>query len=216
MLVKHLLPEVMDVAMSTLIEYIPLILFFAVYKMVDIYWATGVLVAASAIQMAYAYFKEGKIGTRHWVFFAIALVLGTMTILFRDEHFIQWKATFIYAILALTLVISRCFFKKNLVQKALVGLLNSVAEKQSDSSADSNAGSSDANNILVPQKVWEQLNIFWVVLFSAIAALNIYVAYNFSLDFWVNFKVFGLMGITFVAIIFTIVRVYPYFPDEQS
>lgn len=213
--------------MSTLIEYIPLILFFAVYKMVDIYWATGVLVAASAIQMAYAYFKEGKIGTRHWVFFAIALVLGTMTILFRDEHFIQWKATFVYAILALTLVISRCFFKKNLVQKALLGLLNSVAEKQtqasSGSNTDKNAGGTaegnvdnNAESITVPQKVWEQLNIFWVLLFSAIAALNIYVAYNFSLDFWVNFKVFGLMGITFVAIIFTIARVYPYFPDEQS
>lgn len=209
--------------MSTLIEYIPLILFFAVYKMVDIYWATGVLVAASAIQMAYAYFKEGKIGTRHWVFFAIALVLGTMTILFRDEHFIQWKATFVYAILALTLVISRCFFKKNLVQKALLGLLNSVAEKQTQASTGSNTdkntgGTADSNaeSITVPQKVWEQLNIFWVLLFSAIAALNIYVAYNFSLDFWVNFKVFGLMGITFAAIIFTIVRVYPYFPDEQS
>ncbi|MBS3796475.1 inner membrane-spanning protein YciB [Pseudoalteromonas sp. BDTF-M6] len=197
--------------MSTLIEYIPLILFFAVYKMVDIYWATGVLVAASAIQMAYAYFKEGKIGTRHWVFFAIALVLGTMTILFRDEHFIQWKATFVYAILALTLIISRWFFDKNLVQKALLGLLNSVAEKQNEGEA-----GTSAESILVPKKVWEQLNIFWVVMFSAIAALNIYVAYNFSLDFWVNFKVFGLMGITFVAIIFTIARVYPYFPDEQS
>ncbi|WP_105190255.1 inner membrane-spanning protein YciB [Pseudoalteromonas sp. T1lg48] len=197
--------------MSTLIEYIPLILFFAVYKMVDIYWATAVLIAACAIQMAYAYFKEGKIGTRHWVFFAIALVLGTMTILFRDEHFIQWKATFVYAILALTLIVSRCFFNKNLVQKALMGLLDSVAEKQNDTNTDASPES-----ILVPQKVWEQLNVFWVVLFSAIAALNIYVAYNFSLDFWVNFKVFGLMGITFVAIIFTIARLYRYFPDEQS
>ncbi|MEO2279196.1 inner membrane-spanning protein YciB [Pseudoalteromonas pernae] len=192
--------------MATLIEYIPLILFFAVYKLVDIYWATGILVVASAIQIAYAYFKEGSVPKRHYIFFAIALVLGTMTILFRDEHFIQWKATFIYAILALSLLVSRFIFKKNLVEKALTGLLKSVSEKQGES------GNAD---IEVPNKIWEQLNAFWVVLFAVIAALNIYVAYNFSLDFWVNFKVFGLIGITFVAIIFTIARIYPYFPDEE-
>ncbi|WP_462158547.1 inner membrane-spanning protein YciB [Pseudoalteromonas sp. GB56] len=192
--------------MATLIEYIPLILFFAVYKLVDIYWATGVLVIASGIQIAYAYFKEGSVPKRHYIFFAVALVLGTMTILFRDEHFIQWKATFIYAILALSLLVSRFIFKKNLVEKALTGLLKSVSEKQGE----------NANvEIDVPTKIWEQLNAFWVVLFAFIAALNIYVAYNFSLDFWVNFKVFGLIGITFVAIIFTIVRIYPYFPEEE-
>ncbi|MFY8273314.1 inner membrane-spanning protein YciB [Pseudoalteromonas sp. SSDWG2] len=193
--------------MATLIEYIPLILFFAVYKLVDIYWATAVLVVASGIQIAYAYFKEGSVAKRHWIFFAIALVLGTMTILFRDEHFIQWKATFIYALLALALLVSRFVFKKNLVQKALVGLLESVSEKQGDNTADT---------VEVPAKIWEQLNTFWVILFAFIAALNIYVAYNFSLDFWVNFKVFGLIGITFIAIIFTIVRIYPYFPEEES
>ena len=206
MLVKHQLLVVMDNNMATLIEYIPLILFFAVYKLVDIYWATGVLVIASGIQIAFAYFKDGSVPKRHWVFFAIALVLGTMTILFRDEHFIQWKATFIYGILSLALLISRFIFKKNLVQKALTGLLKSVSEKQGDSGDVS---------IEVPQKIWEQLNAFWIVLFAIIAALNIYVAYNFSLDFWVNFKVFGLIGITFVAIIMTLVRIFPYFPDEE-
>ncbi|RZF80114.1 septation protein IspZ [Pseudoalteromonas sp. CO325X] len=193
--------------MSTLIEYIPLILFFAVYKLVDIYWATGVLIGTSALQLAYGYFKEGHIAKRHWVFFAIALVLGTMTILFRDEHFIQWKATFIYALLALVLLAARLFFKKNLVQKALTGLLKSVEEKQ---------GGEQGQEITVPERIWEQLNIFWVILFAVIAVLNIYVAYNFSLDFWVNFKVFGLIGITFVAIIATIMRLYPYFPEEES
>ncbi|WP_151172599.1 inner membrane-spanning protein YciB [Pseudoalteromonas ruthenica] len=193
--------------MSTLIEYIPLILFFAVYKLVDIYWATGVLIGTSALQLAYGYLKEGHIAKRHWVFFAIALVLGTMTILFRDEHFIQWKATFIYALLALVLLAARLFFKKNLVQKALTGLLKSVEEKQ---------GGEQGQEITVPERIWEQLNIFWVILFAVIAVLNIYVAYNFSLDFWVNFKVFGLIGITFMAIIATIMRLYPYFPEEES
>ncbi|WP_278404153.1 inner membrane-spanning protein YciB [Pseudoalteromonas ruthenica] len=193
--------------MSTLIEYIPLILFFAVYKLVDIYWATGVLIGTSGLQLAYGYFKEGHIAKRHWVFFTIALVLGTMTILFRDEHFIQWKATFIYALLALVLLAARLFFKKNLVQKALTGLLKSVEEKQ---------GGEQGQEITVPERIWEQLNIFWVILFAVIAVLNIYVAYNFSLDFWVNFKVFGLIGITFVAIIATIMRLYPYFPEEES
>ncbi|MBD1581657.1 inner membrane-spanning protein YciB [Pseudoalteromonas sp. S16_S37] len=193
--------------MATLLEYLPLILFFAVYKFVDIYWATGVLIASSVIQLAYHYFHSGKIATRHWVFFAIALVLGGMTILFQDEHFIMWKATVIYALLSLSLLVSRYFFKKNLVEKALLGLLKSVNEKEQ--------GKSSELDVPLPKSVCEQLNIMWMILLAFISALNLYVAYNFSLDTWVNFKVFGLMGITFVAILITMARIYKYLPDDN-
>ena len=193
--------------MSTLIEYLPLILFFVAYKFADIYWASGILIVASLAQMAYSYFVHKSLSKRHWIFFAIALVLGTMTILFRDEHFIQWKATAIYALLAVSLLVSRVLFKKNLTKKSLQALLESAAQKSEGE---------QAQQFDVPESLWEKLNVFWIVLFAAIAALNIYVAYHFSLDTWVNFKVFGLMGITFAAIIITIVSIYRYFPEEQD
>ncbi|RJE70836.1 intracellular septation protein A [Pseudoalteromonas sp. MSK9-3] len=194
--------------MSALLEYLPLILFFGVYKFVDIYWATGVLIVVSIIQLVYQHFTRGKIATRHWIFFAIALVLGSLTILFQDEQFIKWKATVIYATLAASLLVSRYVFKKNLVEKALIGVLESANEK-------ANAGQ-ESNNIELPPHICEQLNLMWFAILAFIAVLNIYIAYTFSLDFWVNFKVFGLMGITFVAILVTLVRIYKYLPQEEG
>ncbi|CAH9051974.1 putative intracellular septation protein A [Pseudoalteromonas holothuriae] len=193
--------------MAALLEYLPLILFFAVYKFVDIYWATGVLIIASIIQLGFYYLQSGHIATRHWVFFVIALVLGGMTVLFQNEHFIMWKATVIYALLALSLLISRYIFNKNLVEKTLLGLLNTVNEKEN--------GRGSQLEITIPESICEQLNMMWMVFLAFISVLNLYVAYNFSLDTWVNFKVFGLMGITFLAILATMVRIYKYLPDEK-
>jgi intracellular septation protein len=188
--------------MHALIEYIPLILFFAVFKLVDIYWATGLLMATTLIQVAYSYFKHGKVPTRQWIFFGIAAVFGTLTLVFHDEQYIKWKATIIYAGLSLTLIVSRYVLNKNLVKKAL----SSILENANDSKQE----------IKVPEPLWNKLNLMWVAITAGIAVLNIYIAYNFSLDFWVNFKVFGLMGITFVSIFATIIALYKYLPDEEE
>ena len=188
--------------MHALIEYIPLILFFAVFKLVDIYWATGLLMATTLIQVAYSYFKHGNVPTRQWIFFGIAAVFGTLTLVFHDEQYIKWKATIIYAGLSLTLLVSRYVLNKNLVKKAL----SSILENANDSKQE----------IKVPEPLWNKLNLMWVAITAGIAVLNIYIAYNFSLDFWVNFKVFGLMGITFVSIFATIIALYKYLPDEEE
>lgn len=188
--------------MHAIIEYIPLILFFAVFKLVDIYWATAVLMLTTLIQVAYCYFKEGKVPTRHWVFFAIAVVLGTLTLVFRDEQFVQWKATIVYAILSFTLLFSRYVLGKNLVKKALSSILENASESKQE--------------VIVPDSLWNKLNLFWVAVTAGISALNIYIAYNFSLDFWVNFKVFGLMGITFVCVLATIILLFKYLPEDDE
>lgn len=188
--------------MHALIEYIPLILFFAVFKLVDIYWATGLLMATTLIQVAYSYFKHGTVPTRQWIFFGIAAVFGTLTLVLHDEQYIKWKATLIYAGLSLALLISRYVLNKNLVKKAL----SSILENANDTK----------QAIVVPELLWDKLNLMWVAITAGIAVLNIYIAYNFSLDFWVNFKVFGLMGITFVSIFATIIALYKYFPDEEE
>ena len=188
--------------MHAIIEYIPLILFFAVFKLVDIYWATAVLMLTTLKQVAYCYFKEGKVPTRHWVFFAIAVVLGTLTLVFHDEQFVKWKATIVYAILSFTLLFSRYVLGKNLVKKALSSILENASESKQE--------------VIVPDSLWNKLNLFWVAVTAGISALNIYIAYNFSLDFWVNFKVFGLMGITFVCVLATIILLFKYLPEDDE
>lgn len=188
--------------MQALIEYIPLFLFFATFKLVDIFWATGVLIGTSILQVAYYYFKDGKVATKTWVFFGIALVLGTMTLIFQDEAFIKWKATVIYLILCLTLLISRYALNKNLMQKMLASILKGASDTEQE--------------IDIPQAVWDRINLMWSAITLFIASLNIYIAYNFPLDFWVNFKVFGLTGITFVFIFITIMMLFKYIPDEEQ
>ncbi|WP_440055860.1 inner membrane-spanning protein YciB [Pseudoalteromonas sp. T1lg65] len=191
--------------MTAIIEYLPLILFFAVYKFADIFWATGVLILASLIQMTHQYIKHKKVSRRHWVFFAVAVVLGGLTIAFQDEHYIMWKATIVYGLTGAALLVSRYFFNKNLVKSALEGVLKQVAEKENAELA-----------IELPEKDCDQLNLFWAGLLFFISGLNLYIAYNFSLDFWVNFKVFGFITITFLAIIYTLFKVHKYFPEDEA
>ncbi|PAJ73919.1 intracellular septation protein A [Pseudoalteromonas sp. NBT06-2] len=188
--------------MQALIEYIPLILFFATFKLVDIFWATGVLIGTSVLQVAYYYFKDGKVATKTWVFFGIALILGSMTLIFHDEAFIKWKATVIYFIFCTTLLISRYVLNKNLMQKMLTSILKNASDTKQE--------------IDIPKAVWDKINLMWVAITLFISGLNIYIAYNFSLDFWVNFKIFGLTGISFVFIFITIMMLFKYLPEESD
>ena len=188
--------------MLALFEYAPLILFFILYKTMDIFWATSVLIGASVLQIAYYFFIEKKVATKHWVLFALAVGLGSLTILFQDEQFIKWKATVVYAGFATILLASRYFFKKNLMAKMLGSILASTNDT--------------GQKIEVPKPLWDKINLFWSAFLYLIAAVNIYVAYTFSLDFWVNFKVFGITAATFVALIITIVMLYQYLPDDEE
>ncbi|MFY8327527.1 inner membrane-spanning protein YciB [Pseudoalteromonas sp. ZZD1] len=187
--------------MHAIIEFIPLLLFFIVFKLADIYWATALLMATTFIQVAYSYLKVGRVPTRQWLFLALAIILGTLTLVFHDAQFVKLKATIIYAGLAISLIVSRYIFAKNLVQKALESMLNNAFDTQQP--------------IAVPKATWEKLNLVWIIITASVAALNLYIAYNFPLDIWVNFKVFGLMAITFVSIFASILALYKYFPEDD-
>lgn len=188
--------------MLALFEYAPLILFFILYKTMDIFWATGVLISASILQIAYYFFIEKKVATKHWVLFGLAVGLGSLTILFQDEQFIKWKATVVYAGFATILLASRYVFKKNLMAKMLGSILASTNDT--------------GQKIEVPEPLWDKINLLWSAFLYLIAVVNIYVAYAFSLDFWVNFKVFGITAATFIALIVTIAMLYQYLPDDEE
>lgn len=178
--------------MHAIFEYLPLIIFFVFYKFGDLYWATGSLIVTSALQILYFVMKKQPIPKRNWVFFALIAVFGGLTIFFHDDAFIKWKVTIINALFAIALVVSNSFFNKNLI-KELMG-----------------------ESLPLPDKVWGKLNLSWAIFFLVCAILNIYIAYNFSLETWVNFKVFGLMGLTFVFAISTVFALYKYLPQEDD
>ncbi len=161
--------------MQFLLEYAPIILFFVAYKLKDIYFATGVAIAASVIAIGWAWFSTRRVSTMQWLSLAIIVVFGGATLLLHDETFIKWKPSALYGAFAVALLFGKVILKKNWIQ---------VVFKQAQ--------------IQAPEALWSKLTWAWIVFFVFMAALNGYVATNFSLDTWVNFKVWWAMGLFLV------------------
>lgn len=178
--------------MKALMEYIPLIAFFIVYKMVDIYWAAGALVVGMIIMMAIMLIMKEPIKNSTKMLFAFSVVMAILTVVFRDEQFLKWKFTVIYGIFGLVLIGSRYFVGTNLIKKSM------------------------ESNFVLPEKIWDRVNVIWAGFALFCAGLNIYIFNNWSLDSWVNFKVFGVMGMTFLLIIATVFYIYPHLPEEDK
>lgn len=178
--------------MHAVFEYIPLIIFFIVNKFADIYWATGSLIVTSALQILYYVIKKEKIPTRNWIFFGLIAVFGGLTIFLHDDTFIKWKVTIINEFFALALLVSYYGFNKNIIKQFL------------------------SESLTLPDPIWVKLNLAWAALFALLGALNLYVAFTFDLETWVNFKVFGLTGITLVFAVGSILALYKYLPQEDE
>ncbi|ELS3716260.1 septation protein A [Vibrio fluvialis] len=175
--------------MKQLLDFIPLIIFFALFKFYDIYVATGALIAATAVQVAVTYFMFKKVEKMQLITFVLVAVFGGMTIFLHDDNFIKWKVTIVYVIFALGLTISHIMGKS-----AIKGMLG--------------------KEITLPETVWAKVNWAWVGFFSVCAVLNIYIAYQLPLDVWVNFKVFGLLAATFAYTLLTGIYIYKHLPKE--
>ena len=163
--------------MKLLFDLFPVILFFAAFKFYDIYIATGVAIAASVAQIGWLLARRRPIPGMQWASLAIIVVFGGLTLFLHDETFIKWKPTVLYAAFALSLLVSRYVFGKNLI-KAMMGA-----------------------QITLPAAIWTRLNLGWTIFFAAMAVLNIYVAYNYPTATWVNFKLFGTMGLTLAFVL---------------
>lgn len=177
--------------MKQLLDFIPLIIFFALYKMQDIYVATGALIVATAIQIVITYLMYKKVEKMQIITFLMVSVFGGMTLFLHDDNFIKWKVTIVYAIFALGLVISHLTGKSAI--KAMLG-----------------------KEISLPELVWSKITWAWAAFFTVCAGLNIYVAFNLPLDTWVNFKVFGLLAATFGFTLLTGVYIYKHLPKEST
>ena len=186
--------------MKLLFDFLPIILFFAAFKYAEAHkaWAasfatgqlgflvsggevgpseapvllaTVVVIAASLAQVAWLKLRGRKVDTMLWVSLGLVVVLGGATIYFHNETFIKWKPSVLYWAMGLSFWLSPLLFGKNLL-RTLMG-----AQMQ------------------LPARVWHRLNFAWVAFFAAMGLLNLWVAYSFSTDIWVDFKLFGGIGL---------------------
>ena len=163
--------------MKFLFDLFPIILFFAAYKLYDIYIATAVAIAAAFMQTGLFWLKHRKFENMHLVTLGILIVFGGLTLFLRDPIFIKWKPTVVNWLFGAVFFGSRYIGKRTLVERMM------------------------SHAISVPASVWVRLNWAWVAFFMGMGLLNLYVAYQFSEDTWVNFKLFGMMGLT-IAFVF--------------
>jgi intracellular septation protein len=163
--------------MKLFLDFLPVIVFFAGFKMYDIYVGTIAAIVATVLVMMYQKVRGMPIETMQWVGLVIIVVFGGATVLLQDETFIKWKPTVLYWLFALVLIGSVLIAKKNLIQ-ALMG-----------------------KQLSVPNAIWSRINWLWAGFFTAMGFINWYVASNYSTDTWVNFKMFGSLGLTLVFII---------------
>lgn len=163
--------------MKLLFDFLPIVLFFVAYKLYDIYVATAVAIAASVIQVGWSWFRHGKVENMHWITLGVIVVFGGLTLLLQDETFIKWKPTLVNWLFAAAFLGSQYVGKQSLLKRMM------------------------ATNISLPEPVWLRLNMSWVSFFAAMGAANLYVAFNYDTDTWVNFKLFGMLGLTVIFII---------------
>ena len=178
--------------MKFLFDLFPIILFFAAYKFFGIFTATAVAIGATFAQIGWVWFRHRKVDTMLWISLAIITVFGGATLLLHDVTFIKWKPTVLYWLFASILLVGQIGFKKNLI-KAMMG-----------------------KQMTLPENIWLRLNFGWAVFFAVVGIVNLYVAFNFSTDTWVNFKLFGILGLMLVFVLGQGVLLAKYVEDEDQ
>jgi len=178
--------------MKFLFDIFPVVLFFIAFKFFDIYVATMVAIAATFLQIGWLWLRRRKIENMLWVSLGVIVVFGGATLLLQNETFIKWKPTVLYWLFAGALGIAALVFKKNLIR--------AMMETQ----------------VTLPEPVWSRLLASWIAFFAVMGALNLAVAYNFSTDAWVNFKLFGGIGLMLVFVVLQAAMISRYVEDKKA
>ena len=188
--------------MKLLFDLFPVILFFAAFKyseknpelaaswvssiigsaavdpkIAPILLATVVVIAATIAQIAWVAIRHGKVDKMLWISLVLVVFFGGMTLIFQDESFIKWKPTILYWVFAGSMAFGALVMKKNAIKSMLGEQMN------------------------LPEPVWTKVNLAWIGFFVVMGFLNLVVAFNFPTDVWVNFKLFGGMGLMLVFVV---------------
>ena len=178
--------------MKQFFDFIPLLVFFAVYKFYDIYTATAALMVVTVQQIAITWFTLRKLEKMHLITLGMVLVFGGFTLFFHDDAFIKWKVTVINLLFSAALLVSQFVLKKPLIKQML------------------------GKEMQLPDAIWSRVNLAWAGFFAVAAATNTYIAFHLPQEVWVNFKVFGLLGMTLLFTVATVFYLYRHLPAEQE
>jgi intracellular septation protein len=164
--------------MKILLDFLPILVFFIVYKWTgDLILATAVLIPATLLQIAYTWITRKVIEKMQLTTLILVIILGSATVLLDDGKFIMWKPTVVNWLFGLAFLLSQFIGAKPIIQRML------------------------EDKITLPDTIWRRLNLTWAGFFTVMGLVNLYVAFNFSEDTWVNFKLFGMLGLTLVFIL---------------
>ncbi len=192
--------------MKQLAEFIPIALFFIVYQfkgntielggwahtLDGIFSATAVLMIATGAQVVLSFAITRRLEKRQlWLFLAV-FVFGGATLFFRNQMFIQWKPTIFNWVLAIAFGLSQFIGEKNLMERTL------------------------GSQLQLPHTIWRRLNLIWTANFAVVGALNLYVAYAFSEDTWVSYKLYSAIGFTVLLTVLTAVLISPHLKDTEE
>ena len=177
--------------MKFLFDLLPVVLFFAAFKLWDIYVATAVAIAATFVQVGWLKLTKRRVEPMLWASLSIIAVFGGATLLLQDETFIKWKPTVLYWLLGAVLAGAALLFRRNLIRSML------------------------SEQVQLPETVWSRLNWSWIGFFAFMGGANLYVAYNYSTDLWVNFKLFGGTGLMLVFVVVQALFLAKYVEEKQ-
>lgn len=178
--------------MKLLFDFFPILLFFIAYKLFDIYVATAVAIGATFLQIAISWLKTRTVATMQLVTLAVIIVFGGLTLYLHDEQFIKWKPTVINWLFGAAFLGSQIFGEQTAIERML------------------------ATNLTLPKPVWRRLNLLWVTFFLVMGGANLYVMSHFDRDTWVNFKLFGMLGLTMVFIVLQSLYLSRYMTEADS
>ena len=178
--------------MKFLFDLFPVILFFIAFKIYGIFVATAVAIAGTFLQIGWVWFRHRKIDTMLWVSLVIVTFFGGATLLLQDETFIKWKPTVLYWLFAGILAGGALFMKKNLMKSLL------------------------SEQMQLPDVAWTRMNWSWVGFFTFMGFANLAVAYSFSTDAWVNFKLFGGIGLMLAFVLVQGMLLSKYIEEEKK
>src|SRR5262245_20210585 len=177
--------------MKFLFDLLPVVLFFVAFKLADIYVATAVAIATSALQVGWLKLRRQRVHPMLWASLAIVAVFGGATLVLQDETFIKWKPTVLYWLFGAVLAGS-ALARRNLIRSVL------------------------SQEMQLPEPVWARLNLSWIGFFILMGAANLYVAFNYPTDLWVNFKLFGGMGLMLLFVIAQALFLARYMEDGRE
>ena len=176
--------------MKFLFDLFPVVLFFVAFKLAGIYAATAVAIAASLMQVGWLKLRRQRVHPMLWASLGIIVVFGGATLLLQNETFIKWKPTVLYWLFGVALVVSASVFRRNLIRLML------------------------SEQVQLPERLWARLNWSWVAFFAFMGAANLYVAYNYSTDLWVDFKLFGGTGLMVAFVVIQSLLLAKYVADK--